>query len=98
ELNDKQVKELADHIGIDAATVKSRIHSLHELNPMLGHRGCRLGIAYREITEMQARAILEAAADLTKKKVKVLPEIMIPLVGHQNEFKHQAKIVREVAE
>jgi len=97
-LDDDQVRELADHMGLSIKDVKDRVHSLHELNPMLGHRGCRLGIAYPEITEMQARAILEAAAELTKKKVKVLPEIMIPLVGHPNELKHQEKIVREVAE
>jgi len=96
-LDDAQVKELAAHMGIPVQTVKDRVHSLHELNPMLGHRGCRLGIAYPEITEMQARAILEAAAELTLKKVKVLPEIMIPLVGHPNELKHQEAIVRRVA-
>ena len=65
---------------------------MHELNPMLGHRGCRLGIAYPEITEMQARAILEAAAELMKQKSRS-SEIMIPLVGHENEFKTR-KIVR----
>ncbi|MBI1318533.1 MAG: pyruvate, phosphate dikinase [Candidatus Hydrogenedens sp.] len=96
-LDDAQIKELAASMGIPAQTVKDRVHSLHELNPMLGHRGCRLGIAYPEITEMQARAILEAAAELTAKKVKVLPEIMIPLVGHQNELKNQEAIVRRVA-
>jgi len=78
--------------------IRARIAQLHELNPMLGHRGCRLGIAYPEITEMQARAILEAAAELTKKGVKVLPEIMIPLVGHPNEFANQEAIVRRVAD
>ena len=96
-LDDGQVKELADHMGLSVKQVNDRIAQLHELNPMLGHRGCRLGIAYPEITEMQARAILEAAAELTKKKIKVLPEIMIPLVGHPNEFKNQAAIVRSVA-
>ncbi|HEO71797.1 MAG TPA: pyruvate, phosphate dikinase, partial [Candidatus Hydrogenedentes bacterium] len=70
---------------------------LHEFNPMLDHRGCRLGIAYPEITEMQARAILEAAAELTKKRIKVLPEIMVPLVGHVNELRHQEQIIRAVA-
>ncbi|GMV90840.1 MAG: pyruvate, phosphate dikinase [Candidatus Hydrogenedentota bacterium] len=96
-LTDKQVDELSKQINVPASKIKERIHQLHELNPMLGHRGCRLGVAYPEITEMQARAILEAAAELTKKKVKVLPEIMIPLVGHENEFKNQAAIVRNVA-
>lgn len=91
------LKELSKEIGIPAAKIKRRIEQLHELNPMLGHRGCRLGVAYPEITEMQARAILEAAAELTKKGTKVLPEIMIPLVGHPNEYRNQEAIVREVA-
>ncbi|MFP6596547.1 MAG: putative PEP-binding protein, partial [Candidatus Hydrogenedentota bacterium] len=64
---------------------------------MLGHRGCRLGIAYPEITEMQARAILESAAELKKKKVEVLPELMVPLVGHENELEHQVEIIHRVA-
>jgi len=97
-LDDKQVKELAEQIGKEPAAIKARIAALHELNPMLGHRGCRLGIAYPEITEMQARAILEAAAELTAKKVKVFPEIMIPLVGSHKELMHQEQIVRRVAE
>ncbi|MFQ5608062.1 MAG: putative PEP-binding protein, partial [Candidatus Zixiibacteriota bacterium] len=74
-----------------------RIDELEEQNPMLGHRGCRLGILFPEITEMQARAILEAACELTKQKKTILPEIMIPLVGHVNEFKDQCEIVRRVA-
>ncbi len=96
-LNDAQIKELSREIKVPEAKIRARIEQLHELNPMLGHRGCRLGIAYPEITEMQATAILEAAAELTKKKVKVLPEIMIPLVGHPNEFGNQEAIVRGVA-
>ncbi len=71
--------------------------TLHEFNPMLGHRGCRLGIAYPEITEMQARAIFEAAADVAKKKIKVKPEVMIPLVGFKKELDLQAEIVHRVA-
>jgi pyruvate,orthophosphate dikinase len=74
-----------------------RIDELTELNPMLGHRGCRLGIVYPEITEMQARAILEAACEMLKEKKKVLPEIMIPLVGHVNEFKNQKEVIQRVA-
>ena len=70
---------------------------MHELNPMLGHRGCRLGIAYPEITEMQATAILEAAAELTKSGTNVFPEIMIPLVGTVSEYVDQESIVRKVA-
>lgn len=96
-LTDEQQHELADHIGIDVKTVKNRIAGLHELNPMLGHRGCRLGIAYPEITEMQARAILEATAELTQAGTVVLPEIMIPLVGTVTEYTDQEAIVRSVA-
>ncbi|MFA6241162.1 MAG: pyruvate, phosphate dikinase [Candidatus Hydrogenedentales bacterium] len=97
-LTDAQIEELSGQIKVPAAKIRSRIAQLHELNPMLGHRGCRLGVAYPEITEMQARAILEATAELTKAKIKVLPEIMIPLVGHENEYINQATIVRRVAE
>ena len=75
-----------------------RVEDLHEFNPMLGHRGCRLGITYPEITEMQARAIFEAACAVAKKGVRVVPEIMIPLVGHVNELRDQAAIVRRVAD
>ena len=96
-LTDEQQHELADHIGIDVKTVKNRIAGLHELNPMLGHRGCRLGIAYPEITEMQARAILEATAELTQAGISVSPEIMIPLVGTVTEYTDQEAIVRSVA-
>jgi pyruvate,orthophosphate dikinase len=76
----------------------ARVEQLHEFNPMLGHRGCRLGITYPEITEMQARAIFEAAVDVTKKGVKVLPEVMIPLVATVKEMANQAAIVRRVAD
>ena len=76
----------------------ARVNELHEFNPMMGHRGCRLGITYPEITEMQARAIMEAACLVAKKGKKVSPEIMIPLVGHINEMKHQKEIVIKVAE
>ena len=69
------------------------MEQLHEFNPMLGHRGCRLGIAYPEITEMQARAVFEAAADVLKLKIKVKPEIMIPLVGFKKELDLQVEIV-----
>ncbi len=96
-LSEDQEKSLADNLNIDVSTVKNRVSALHELNPMLGHRGCRLGIAYPEITEMQARAILEAAAELTKSGVSVLPEIMIPLVGTVTEYIDQEKVIREVA-
>lgn len=75
-----------------------RVAQLHEFNPMLGHRGCRLGITYPEITEMQARAIFEAACELALEGVKVIPEVMIPVVGIDKEFEHQKKIVVRVAE
>ena len=95
---DKEIKELADSLGIDENKLKAKIESLHEFNPMLGFRGCRLGIVYPEITEMQVRAIMEAACNVAAKGIKVKPEIMIPLVGHINEFKLQEKIARRVAE
>ncbi len=92
-----QVEELAHELGITSHELQTRIHQLHELNPMLGHRGCRLGITYPEITEMQARAIFEAAADCASRKIKVLPEIMVPLVGHRNELANQAAIIHQAA-
>src|SRR5271169_2264853 len=79
-------------------TLLARVEQLHEFNPMLGHRGCRLGITYPEITEMQARAIFEAAVDCTKKGIKVLPEVMIPLVATVKEMANQTAIVRRVAD
>ncbi len=75
----------------------SRVEELHEFNPMLGHRGCRLGITYPEITEMQVKAIISAACELAKEKEKIVPEIMIPLVGHINEFKNQKELAIKVA-
>ncbi len=89
--------DLAKTLGIKVEFIQQRVAQLHEFNPMLGHRGCRLGIAYPEITEMQARAVFEAAADVVKKKIKVKPEIMIPLVGFKKEFDLQAEIVHRVA-
>lgn len=96
--DDKDIQELADRMGMTFEAVKNKIESMKEFNPMLGFRGCRLGISYPEITEMQARAIFEAACNVKKKGIKVFPEIMIPLVGHVNELKLQEKIVRRVAE
>jgi pyruvate,orthophosphate dikinase len=84
-------------MGISVEKFRHACSSLHEFNPMLGHRGCRLGIAYPEITEMQARAIFEAAADVAKKKIKVKPEVMIPLVGFKKELDLQVEIVHKVA-
>jgi pyruvate, orthophosphate dikinase len=94
---EKEVKELARALDISVDKLKEKISSLKEFNPMLGFRGCRLGILYPEITEMQARAIIEAACDVAARGIKVKPEIMIPLVGHINEFKLQEDIVRRVA-
>ena len=95
--SEKEIKEVADSLGISVQKLQEKIESLHEFNPMLGFRGCRLGVVFPEITEMQARAIIEAACDVAKEKIKVKPEIMIPLVGHINEFKLQEEIVRKVA-
>jgi len=89
-----QVKNLKTVIG----DLLKRVEELHEFNPMLGHRGCRLGITYPEITEMQARAIFEAAVQVAKKGVKVIPEVMIPLIGGVKELENQKKIVVQVAE
>jgi pyruvate,orthophosphate dikinase len=90
-------RELAEQMGIPFEKVKQRVESLHEFNPMLGFRGCRLGIIYPEITEMQARAIFEAAATVKRRGIPVEPEVMIPLVGNRKELEHQEKIVRRVA-
>jgi len=95
---EKEQREVAAQMGIPYEKVRERVDSLHEFNPMLGFRGCRLGIIYPEITEMQARAIFEAAAATKKKKIPVLPEVMIPLVGHVKELADQEKIVRATAE
>ncbi|MEJ2505907.1 MAG: pyruvate, phosphate dikinase [Ignavibacteriaceae bacterium] len=95
--DDKEIAELAEELHISERKLKEKIESLHEFNPMLGFRGCRLGVAYPEITEMQARAIIEAAINVAEKGIKVKPEIMIPLVSTINEFKLQEDIVRSVA-
>jgi pyruvate,orthophosphate dikinase len=89
---------MADEMGISVELIKQKVEDLHEFNPMLGHRGCRLGNTYPEITEMQARAILEAALELKSEGISTFPEIMIPLIGTVKELKMQEKIVREVAE
>jgi pyruvate, orthophosphate dikinase len=95
--SEKEIAELAGELGIDVSKLKAKIESLHEFNPMLGFRGCRLGVVFPEITEMQARAVIEAAVNVAKKGIPVKPEIMIPLVGHVNEFILQEDIVRRVA-
>ncbi|MBN8246084.1 MAG: pyruvate, phosphate dikinase, partial [Verrucomicrobia bacterium] len=93
----EQQMDLARKLHIPVEKIMARVHELHEFNPMLGFRGCRLGIKYPEITRMQARAVLEAAADATKKGFKAKPEIMIPLVGFKKELDLQVAIVHEVA-
>jgi len=95
--DEKAQAELAAKLGVSAEKVAKRVHALHEFNPMLGHRGCRLGIAYPEITETQARAIFEAAAEVQKSGIKVKPEVMIPLVGFKKELDLQVAIVHRVA-
>ena len=91
-------KELAAEMGLSIEEVKLACDSLEEFNPMLGHRGCRLGCTYPEITEMQARAIIEAGLDAKAKGAKVIPEIMVPLVGIVEELKMQAAIIHQTAE
>ena len=97
--DDASRRDLAEHLGVSSDIVSDRVRALHEENPMLGHRGCRLGISYPEITEMQARAVFEAAAQVLKlkSKIKVKPEIMIPLVGFKDELDNQVAIVHRVA-
>ena len=92
--DEKGQQEMADVMGVSLDVIKEKVEDLSEFNPMLGHRGCRLGNTYPEITEMQARAIIEAALDLKKRNVKTFPEIMIPLTGTLAEMKMQEDIVR----
>jgi pyruvate, orthophosphate dikinase len=101
----KEKKEMAATYGMKVGELKKglpellhRVEELHEFNPMLGHRGCRLGITYPEVTEMQARAIFEAAVQVAKKGIKVIPEVMIPLVGDVKELENQKAIVVKVAD
>jgi pyruvate,orthophosphate dikinase len=90
-------KDLADKTGVPVETIKQRVKELHEFNPMLGFRGCRLGIVYPEISEMQARAVFEAAAEVQRSGIKVKPELMIPLVGFKKELDLQVEVVHRVA-
>jgi pyruvate,orthophosphate dikinase len=89
---------MAKEMGITVEEIQSKIEELHEFNPMLGHRGCRLGNTYPEISEMQARAIIEAALNLKARGVTAIPEIMIPLIGTHQEFAMQEEIIRSTAE
>lgn len=93
----KAIKELALKMKVSAAKIKAKVEELHEANPMLGHRGCRLGISYPEITEMQVRAIFEAACQVIKEGKNVIPEVMIPLVGNVTELRNQREVAERVA-
>ncbi len=95
---DDELRALATSMEIPFEKLRARNKVLHEFNPMLGHRGCRLGITYPEIYEMQVRAIMEAACELSKQKIKVIPEIMVPLVGHVNELKMMRELIVKVAD
>jgi pyruvate,orthophosphate dikinase len=96
--DDKGQKEMAVEMGVKPADIKARVDSLHEFNPMLGHRGCRLSVTFPEILEMQVRAIVEAAIECRGKKIDVQPEIMIPLVGTQSELKLLRRKTEETIE
>ncbi len=90
-------RQMASEMGVSLAKIRMRVDDLHEFNPMLGHRGCRLGITYPEITEMQARAVIEAALNARKRGATVMPEIMVPLVGTVREFNAQAEVIHRIA-
>jgi pyruvate,orthophosphate dikinase len=94
---EEQIEKLSDEMKIQKSEIRSRITALQESNPMLGHRGCRLGIMYPEITEMQSRAIFEATAKLVKEGEFPLPEVMIPLVGSAPELENQKRVVNQLA-
>ena len=95
---DKNQKEMADELGVPVEEVKAKVESLKEINPMLGHRGCRLGNTYPEITEMQTRAILEAALNCKEKGIDAKPEIMVPLIGTKKELSLQKEVIHKVAD
>ncbi len=96
--DEKGQQEMATMMGLPLKTIQQRVESLSEFNPMLGHRGCRLGNTYPEITEMQTKAIIGAALNLKKKGITAIPEIMVPLVGTVEEFKMQEEVIRATAE
>ena len=96
--DEKGQREMAAEMNVSYDKIKARVDALHEVNPMLGHRGCRLGNTYPEITEMQARAIIEAAMNVEKRGIPVKVEIMVPLVGNHKEFRYQRDIIEHVAE
>ncbi|MCK4353536.1 pyruvate, phosphate dikinase [candidate division WOR-3 bacterium] len=93
----EQIRDLSKEMGVPESKLKEKMASLSEANPMLGHRGCRLGISYPEITEMQARAVIEAACEVQKEGIKVIPEIMIPVTSEAREIENQRKVIDKVA-
>ncbi len=95
---EEEINHLAKELGLEASKVKDRIKNLHEVNPMMGHRGCRLAVTYPEIARMQTRAVIEAAINVSKEGINIVPEIMIPLVGELRELKYVKDIVVETAE
>ena len=95
--DEKGKQEMASDLGVSVEEVQAKVDALAEFNPMLGHRGCRLGITFPEITEMQTRAIIEAAVELKQEGVSVLPEIMVPLIGTVEEFAHQKRVIDATA-
>jgi len=94
---DNEIFELANEMNLSAEKIKEKIQELHEFNPMLGHRGCRLAITYPEIAEMQSRAVFEAATEIIRQGKNIIPEVMIPLVGNVKEFENQKQIVDKIA-
>ena len=96
--DESDIIEIAKELNTTPEHLKQKISELHEFNPMLGHRGCRLGITYPEITEMQSRAIFEAAAEIAKEGKAIIPEVMVPLVGNVREFENQKELIKSVAE
>ena len=96
--NEKDIKEISKQMGLTEDVLRAKIEDLHELNPMLGHRGCRLAITYPEVAEMQTQAIIEAACQCVEKGIKVIPEIMVPLVGHVEEYKNLKELIVKKAD
>ncbi|MBU0471946.1 MAG: pyruvate, phosphate dikinase, partial [Nanoarchaeota archaeon] len=94
---EKDTREIAEELGVEVEVLKRKMDELHEVNPMLGHRGCRLGVTYPEITEMQTEAIFEAAKEVAEEGIEVHPEVMVPLIGNVSELKHQKDIIVRVA-
>ena len=94
---DSEMEELANSMGVAFDVIKNKVESLKEFNPMMGHRGCRLDVTYPEIARMQTRAVIEAAINVTLRGFKVIPEIMIPLIGDMNELKYVKKLITDEA-